>query len=223
LNFTISLTPFFFFPVAGQREQAVVDRVHRDQLGSARVPARGRRSHVTPYCLFVLSAFFFFHSDVMSGTIRRFLEKFGNGIDAVVFVLDDEVDVKAYDGTIPLYFPRNAVELEYSVRHLPDDVGNDLGEPVQSERKIRIGDIPRAQRMFLLFVCESLKFSLLPAVSTSNFLNQSNISEDNPMSSWADPSRESEMPELSADMTVCCFRRCCIEMFFFFSFPLDTH
>lgn len=112
-------------------------------------------------------------------TVRRFLEKFGEGIDAVIFILLDEMDVKAYETTMPLYFPRTEAELEYAQRHLPDDVGNEFGEPVQLERRIRIGDMPRA--------------------TDSSMFNRATIGDDNPLSAWADPSREPEMPEPQID------------------------
>jgi len=57
------------------------------------------------------------------GTIRRFLERFGNGIDAVVLCVTEEPDIKAYQVLLPQYFPRNAEELEHSRRYLPEDVG----------------------------------------------------------------------------------------------------
>ena len=44
----------------------------------------------------------------------------------------------------PLYFPRDASELQASVANLPSDVGNADGETVIAERKIRINSFPIA-------------------------------------------------------------------------------
>jgi len=43
---------------------------------------------------------------------------------------------------MPLYFPRNQQEELYAARRLPLDVGNEDGEPVIAERKIRIAAGP---------------------------------------------------------------------------------
>ena len=45
---------------------------------------------------------------------------------------------------MPLYFPRNLQEELYAAQRLPLDVGNEDGEPVIAERKIRIAATPAA-------------------------------------------------------------------------------
>ncbi|XP_071113143.1 protein GDAP2 homolog [Haliotis cracherodii] len=74
-------------------------------------------------------------------TTRRFLEKFGEDIDTVVFVCSDET-VDVYKGLLPLYFPRNIREENYAEELLPRDIGNENGEPVIKDRQIRILDKP---------------------------------------------------------------------------------
>eukprot|EP01137_Pigoraptor_chileana_P030570 Opistho-2@17231 len=78
-------------------------------------------------------------------TVRRFVERHGEGIDAVVLVLEP-ADVALYEQLMPLYFPRTDVELAYATRHLPENIGNEEGEPVIEERKIRIADKPLLAR-----------------------------------------------------------------------------
>lgn len=43
---------------------------------------------------------------------------------------------------MPLYFPRNWKEEMEAKEYLPQDIGNENGEPVIAERKIRIIDKP---------------------------------------------------------------------------------
>lgn len=43
---------------------------------------------------------------------------------------------------MPLYFPRNWKEEMEAKEYLPEDIGNENGEPVIAERKIRIIDKP---------------------------------------------------------------------------------
>jgi len=48
----------------------------------------------------------------------------------------------SYSSLMPLYFPRNPQEELYAAQRLPLDVGNEDGEPVIAERKIRIAAGP---------------------------------------------------------------------------------
>lgn len=43
---------------------------------------------------------------------------------------------------LPLYFPRDKYEEEIAVNKLPADVGDENGETIISERKIRISALP---------------------------------------------------------------------------------
>ena len=72
-------------------------------------------------------------------TVRRFLEKFGHRVACVVFVVDNDSDRMEYESTLPLYFPRDDKEILRSQQELPTDLGNEYGELVINERKIRIG------------------------------------------------------------------------------------
>eukprot|EP01136_Pigoraptor_vietnamica_P037897 Opistho-1_new@106489 len=79
-------------------------------------------------------------------TVRRFMERHGEGIDAVVFVAEP-TDIHLYEQLMPLYFPRTSAEEAYATRHLPENIGNEDGEPVIEERKIRIADNPVIARI----------------------------------------------------------------------------
>ncbi|KAG1650407.1 Protein GDAP2 [Nymphon striatum] len=74
-------------------------------------------------------------------TIRRFLEKHGEGINCIVFAVENQ-DIGVYELIMPLYFPRNEMEEEYARYNLPKDVGNEDGEPVIADRMIRIATRP---------------------------------------------------------------------------------
>ncbi|KAJ8311064.1 hypothetical protein KUTeg_011379 [Tegillarca granosa] len=74
-------------------------------------------------------------------TVRRFLEKYGDDLEAVIFVCNEET-LDAYQDVLPLYFPRNSKEEHYAITKLPKDIGNEDGEPVIAERQIRIMDKP---------------------------------------------------------------------------------
>eukprot|EP00042_Codosiga_hollandica_P032047 m.198779 g.198779 ORF g.198779 m.198779 type:complete len:508 (+) comp53794_c0_seq1:88-1611(+) len=79
-------------------------------------------------------------------TVRRFLEKHGEGLERIVFGVDEYDDIKVYAKLMPLYFPRSLEEEAEMLSQLPADIGNEDGEPVIEERKIRIETdvIPRA-------------------------------------------------------------------------------
>ena len=47
---------------------------------------------------------------------------------------------------LPLYFPRDKHEEEVAISKLPADVGDENGETVIDERKIRIKPLPNAKR-----------------------------------------------------------------------------
>lgn len=81
-------------------------------------------------------------SHIALRTIRRFIEKWGDQVDRVVLVFDNEEEKKAYENKIVLYFPRNEEEAEYSNKMLPEDIGNEFGETFIEERKIRIHAFP---------------------------------------------------------------------------------
>lgn len=78
----------------------------------------------------------------MEGTIRRFLEHWGQGIESIVFCLNDLMEYNLYHKILPLYFPRNLREEIYSKQELPRDIGNEFGETVIEERKIKISAFP---------------------------------------------------------------------------------
>ena len=81
---------------------------------------------------------------IVARTVRRFLEKWHNDVDLIVFTFEEDEDAKIYDKVLPLYFPRTPEEEEYARENLPEDVGNEDGETVIKERKIRINSFPIA-------------------------------------------------------------------------------
>jgi len=78
-------------------------------------------------------------------TVRRFLEKYGSPITAVVFCMDTERDYNLYERILWMYCPRDKEEERDALAKLPEDTGNELGETVVEERMIRIGTAPGAE------------------------------------------------------------------------------
>ncbi|XP_061369676.1 uncharacterized protein LOC133312491 isoform X1 [Gastrolobium bilobum] len=76
-------------------------------------------------------------------TVRRFLEKQKDNITAVVFCTTSTTDTEIYKRLLPLYFPRDKHEEEVAMSKLPADVGDENGETVIDERKIRIKPLPK--------------------------------------------------------------------------------
>uniref|UniRef100_A0A674MBP6 Ganglioside induced differentiation associated protein 2 n=1 Tax=Takifugu rubripes TaxID=31033 RepID=A0A674MBP6_TAKRU len=74
-------------------------------------------------------------------TVRRFLEKHGNSIEAVVFAASD-TEEPVYKKLLPLYFPRSEEEERAFRPLIPADIGNSEGEPIVPERQIRISEKP---------------------------------------------------------------------------------
>ncbi|XP_044490757.1 protein GDAP2 homolog isoform X2 [Mangifera indica] len=76
-------------------------------------------------------------------TVRRFLEKQKDIITAVVFCTTTSSDTEIYKRLLPLYFPRDKHEEEVAISKLPADVGDENGETIIDERKIRIKTLPK--------------------------------------------------------------------------------
>ncbi|KAI4379217.1 hypothetical protein MLD38_005541 [Melastoma candidum] len=76
-------------------------------------------------------------------TVRRFLEKQKDKIKAVVFCTSTSSDTEIYKRLLPLYFPRDKHEEEVAISKLPADVGDENGETIIDERKIRIKPLPK--------------------------------------------------------------------------------
>ncbi|KAJ7943390.1 appr-1-p processing enzyme family protein [Quillaja saponaria] len=76
-------------------------------------------------------------------TVRRFLEKQKDKITAVVFCTTTSTDTEIYKRLLPLYFPRDIHEEEVALSKLPADVGDENGETIIDERKIRIKPLPK--------------------------------------------------------------------------------
>jgi len=58
-----------------------------------------------------------------TGTARRFLEKFGAGLDQVIFCVNSDVDLVLYRELLPQYFPRSKQEEFDAISKLPADTG----------------------------------------------------------------------------------------------------
>ncbi|KAI8527544.1 hypothetical protein RHMOL_Rhmol12G0083400 [Rhododendron molle] len=97
---------------------------------------------------------FFYFDDIhivvcmcrMLRTVRRFLEKQQDKIAAVVFCTTTTTDTEIYKRLLPLYFPRDEHEEEVAISKLPADVGDENGETVIDERKIRIRPLPDVKK-----------------------------------------------------------------------------
>ncbi|CAK8577284.1 unnamed protein product [Lathyrus sativus] len=76
-------------------------------------------------------------------TVRRFLEKQKNNLTAVVFCTTSTTDTEIYKRLLPLYFPRDKHEEQVALSKLPADVGDENGETIIDERKIRIKPLPK--------------------------------------------------------------------------------
>jgi len=81
-------------------------------------------------------------SHIAIRTIRRFLEHWGKDVHTVVFCVCNSEEFRLYSRVLALYFPRNRKELQTSKEELPRDTGNEFGETVIEERKIRISAFP---------------------------------------------------------------------------------
>ncbi|KAF3943490.1 hypothetical protein ACB098_03G182900 [Castanea mollissima] len=76
-------------------------------------------------------------------TVRRLLEKQKDKVAAVVFCTTTSTDTEIYKRLLPLYFPRDKHEEEVAISKLPADVGDENGETIIDERKIRIKPLPK--------------------------------------------------------------------------------
>ncbi|GMI90253.1 hypothetical protein like AT1G69340 [Hibiscus trionum] len=76
-------------------------------------------------------------------TVRRFLEKQKDKITVVVFCTGTSSDTEIYKRLLPLYFPRDKREEVVAIAKLPADVGDENGETIIDERKIRIKPLPK--------------------------------------------------------------------------------
>jgi hypothetical protein len=83
-----------------------------------------------------------FSAVAIPGTVRRFCEHFLDGVDRIAFAVSSPSDEFIYLELLPLYFPRSAEEEAMAEKLLPEDTGNEWGETVMEERKIRIAAVP---------------------------------------------------------------------------------
>mmetsp|Transcript_12298 Transcript_12298/g.20724 ORF Transcript_12298/g.20724 Transcript_12298/m.20724 type:complete len:524 (+) Transcript_12298:33-1604(+) len=74
--------------------------------------------------------------------LRCYLQHHSTAFDLVLLVLPTVANLRVYQYVAPLYFPRNASELARSATELPHDLGDEFGERVLPERKIRISIDP---------------------------------------------------------------------------------
>jgi len=81
-------------------------------------------------------------SHIAIRTVRRFLEHWGKDIETIVFCVHTVDDFKLYSRVLSMYFPRSKRDLILAKEELPRDTGNEYGETVIEERKIRISAFP---------------------------------------------------------------------------------
>ncbi|CAK4675597.1 hypothetical protein LEN26_011562 [Aphanomyces euteiches] len=78
-------------------------------------------------------------------TVRRFLEHHGDAFDVILLCVDDQFDWHLYSQWLPMYFPRSKDEVASAAstfNGLPNlNLGDEYGEPVIEERKIRISSL----------------------------------------------------------------------------------
>ena len=71
-------------------------------------------------------------------TVRRFLEHCTEHFERVAMAMESSEDLAIYRELLPLYFPRDDAEAEAAEKLLPAYTGNEWGETVIEERKIRV-------------------------------------------------------------------------------------
>ena len=71
-------------------------------------------------------------------TVRRFLEHCTEHFERVAMAMESSEDLAIYQELLPLYFPRDDAEAEAAEKLLPAYTGNEWGETVIEERKIRV-------------------------------------------------------------------------------------
>ncbi|DBA04137.1 TPA: hypothetical protein N0F65_004245 [Lagenidium giganteum] len=82
---------------------------------------------------------------IAARTVRRFLEHYGDDFDLVIFCVDTTEDQLIYESVLPLYFPRTPTEEAKTSTLLSRDLGDEFGEPIIEERKIRISQLGSRQ------------------------------------------------------------------------------
>ncbi|KAI5059339.1 hypothetical protein GOP47_0026104 [Adiantum capillus-veneris] len=75
-------------------------------------------------------------------TLRRCLDRHRDRISAVVLCLSAVSDLEIYEKLLPFYFPRNRIEEHSASLTVPAHVGDENGETIIDERKIRIKELP---------------------------------------------------------------------------------
>ncbi|EPT25725.1 macro domain-containing protein [Toxoplasma gondii TgCatPRC2] len=78
----------------------------------------------------------FLHTSLRS--LRRWMEKLREKLDAVVLIVDDCQDMRACEAFVGLYFPRNEAEEAAALRGLPEEVGDACGQIEVAERRMRV-------------------------------------------------------------------------------------
>lgn len=71
---------------------------------------------------------------------------------------------------LPLYFPRSSQEEVDAIKLLPEDIGNENGEPIIPERQIRIMDKPMLASMSKLYTNNLLKNVFFEEQNASRFI-----------------------------------------------------
>ncbi|KAG6429762.1 hypothetical protein SASPL_107815 [Salvia splendens] len=99
-------------------------------------------------------------------TVRRFLEKQKDYVHAVIFCTTASSDAEIYKRLLPLYFPREKKEEVLATTKLPADVGDENGETVIDERRIRIQPLPNVKKKAVPRIPQTSKDLLVTYLSS---------------------------------------------------------
>jgi O-acetyl-ADP-ribose deacetylase (regulator of RNase III) len=83
-------------------------------------------------------------ANVASRTLRKFLDKFGDDVDLIILVLNNQKDMDIYSRVLQLYFPRTQQEQAEAERTLPDLPLTEFGDIKLADRQIRVANLPAA-------------------------------------------------------------------------------
>ncbi|CBZ55405.1 hypothetical protein NCLIV_058280 [Neospora caninum Liverpool] len=72
-------------------------------------------------------------------TLRRWMERLREKLDAVVLIVDDVQEMRACEAFVKLYFPRNEAEEAEALYGLPEELGDAFGQIEVVERRMRVG------------------------------------------------------------------------------------
>lgn len=84
------------------------------------------------------------HVQVALRSLRRWLEKWGQHVDAVVVASSSQADLDQYESWLPAFFPRTNAEASEAAARLPPGAWTSSGETENVERHITISSLAAA-------------------------------------------------------------------------------